>query len=198
MTAPVLFQLNRAWQPERRASEYEGILYQLNDLRPVTGAMAPFLGDRFSIPQLDDGYAAAAERERLALVRAYPVTSLVGVPLNANGELNLPDAVEALLRQHCPGVDWHVEHDLSGPLRKYGLLHTSVAAPPDDTTGQPMALEVFARPAKIGAASWGQLRRERYQDAYPDVPVDEPIELQMRAATYANIRYSGVDVDLYL
>jgi hypothetical protein len=37
-------------------------------------------------------------------------------------------------------------------LRKYGILHTSVAAPADETTGQPMALEVFARPA-MGVAS---------------------------------------------
>jgi hypothetical protein len=197
MTAPILFQLNRTWQPERQASEYEGILYQLNDLRPVTGAMAPFLGDRFSMQQLEREYFDDDEYERLSLVRAYPVTSLVGVPLNANGELNLPDAVEALLRQHCPGIDWQVEHDLSGPLRKYGVLHTTVAAPPDETTGQPMALEVFARPA-MGVASWAERRSERYQDAYPGVPIDEPIELQMRAATYANIRHSGVDVDFYL
>jgi hypothetical protein len=198
MTAPAFFHLNRAWQPEKRASEYEGVLYHLNDLRPVTGAMAPFLGDRFSVTQLDNEFADDDERELFALIRAYPVTSLVGVPLSANGELELPDALQALLRQHCPGIDWLVERDLSGPLRKYGLLHTSVAAPPDETTGQPMALEVFARPTRTSAASWAQLRRERYQDAYPHIPVDEPIEVQMRATTYANIPYPGVDVDFYI
>ena len=196
MTAPVFLELNRAWQSERRASEYQGILYQLNDLRPVTGAMAPFLGDRFSVTQLDNEYADDDERELFALIRAYPVTSLVGVSLSANDELNLPDALEALLGQHCPDIGWQVERDLSGPLRKYGILHTSVAAPADETTGQPMALEVFARPA-MGVASWAQRRTERDQDSYTHVPVDEPIELKMRAATYANICYSGVDVDLY-
>jgi hypothetical protein len=59
-----------------------------------------------------------------------------------------------------------------------------------------MALEVFARPV-VGVASWAQRRTERDQDACTDVPVDEPIELKMRAATYANTSYSGVDVDLY-
>jgi hypothetical protein len=196
MIAPMFFQLNRAWQLERRASEYQGILYQLNDLRPVTGAMALFLGDRFSMTQLDNEYADDHERELFALIRAYPVTSLVGVSLSANDELNLPDALEALLGQHCPGIRWQVERDLSGPLRKYGILHTSVGAPADETTGQPMALEVFARPV-VGVASWAQRRTERDQDACTDVPVDEPIELKMRAATYANISYSGVDVDLY-
>lgn len=195
MTAPVFFQLNQAWQSERRASRYQGILYQLNDLRPVTGAMAPFLGDRFSMTQLDNEYADDDERELFALIRAYPVTSLVGVSLSAKDELNLPDALEALLGQNCPDIGWQVERDLSGPLRKYGILHTSVAAPADETTGQPMALEVFAKPA-MGVASWAQRRTERDQDAYTPVPV-EPIELKMRAATYANISYSGVDVDLY-
>jgi hypothetical protein len=176
-------QLKQAWQPERRASEHEGILYQLNDLRPLTGAMAPFLGNRFSMTRLDNEFVEDDERDFLALIRAYPVVSLIGALLSANDELDLRDSLEALLGQHCAGLGWHVRRDVSGPLRKYGILHTSVAAPADETTGQPMALEVFARPAQIGVASWVALRRERYQDDYTDAPVDEPIELQMRAAT---------------
>ena len=179
------------------------------DDRPVSGLMAPFLGDQYSIEQLSetDNFECASneERDAIAAIRAFPVTSLIGAQLHANNESDLATELGALLRRCCPGIEWQLDRDLSGPLRKYGLLHTSLVAPPDDTTGQTMALEVFANTIQLGthdftdpnAPSWILLR---YESGVPDWdrPIDEPLTLRINAATYANVSYPGIGVGFYM
>lgn len=182
------------------------------DDRPVSGLMARFLGDQYSIEQLSDTedfeYYSKEEQDAIAAIRAFPIKSLIGAELHANGESDLAIQLGALLRQCCPGVEWQVDRDLSGPLRKYGLLHTSLAAPSDDTTGQTMALEVFANTIQLGdhdfaapgAETWMGLQIERYPGRleYAEAPIDEPLTLRIKAATYANVSYPGVGVGFYM
>jgi hypothetical protein len=179
------------------------------DDRPVTGLMARFLGDQYSIEQLsetdDFEHSSKEERDAIASIRAFPVKSLIGAQLHASNESDLATQLGALLRHCCPGVEWQLDHDLGGPLRKCGFLHTSLAAPPDDTTGQTMALEVFGDTIQLGthdftdpnAPSWILLRYESGVSDW-DTPIDEPLTLRIKAATYANVSHPGVGVGFYM
>lgn len=77
--------------------------------------------------------------------------------------------------ERCPGTSWHVERHLSGPIRKYGIVHTSIEAPLDETTGQPMAIEFYAEITRL--------------DGSPAGPGGTWIDgWRARPATYANIQ----------
>src|SRR5205807_1289331 len=82
-----------------------------------------------------------------------------------------------------------------GPLRKYLLLHQHVPAPPDETTGQPMGLELAGTLTSVGGVrlatpegkAWLQDRRERqYGLSRPDettglLPVEGSLEIEIYA-----------------
>jgi hypothetical protein len=183
--------LAAGWQPSLRCSEHNGIAYRRDDTRPVVGLLAKVLGPRLEVAPL---------------IRAYQVLPLIGATFSCDRDSELANAIEALLAERCPGFDWRLEREarLSAPLRKYGIIHTSIAAPPDETTGQPMALELLAEVVRVGrdatgpGARWIDGWRSRHGDDYGRVEVAEPFELAIRAATYANVCYPGIDVPLYL
>src|SRR5690349_18253025 len=80
--------------------------------------------------------------EEIDETRAYPVPSLVGVVFTAPIEADLPATLEAILREHVCAYDWLVNPEIAGPLRKYGLLHTSIDAPIDERRDERMWLEL--------------------------------------------------------
>ncbi len=205
VTVPVFFHLKAAWQPESRTAEFNGTVYRADDLRPVSGQFADFVGRRFGLEDLfDRDFHEEEDRDVLSLVRAYAVPSVLDLTLVSEGEAQISEQIERLLGERCPGIDWRVgDRNLTGPLKKYGLLHTSVPAPPDVTAGQPMALELFAHISRLAGQEigpggvWYDCWRSERGESYADAPLHESLEFRIKAATYANMTHPGIGVDTY-
>ena len=178
--------------------------YRNFDDRPVGGPLAPHVRAIVPWPRFEVGHDDDDDYEKAALprVRAFPVPALHDVLLETASEDAIPSALESQLSALLPGVLWIVPRDLSGALRKYGLLHTSVAAPPDTTTGQPMAVEIAGNLETVAGEPvsdfihWRLSRQERREDW--DTPLPGPLRVRLTVATYANVRYPGIGVGFYL
>jgi hypothetical protein len=167
---------------------------------PVGGAMARRTGRPYTRSELAlSEYLAPRELDG---VRAFPVPSLVGAQLAAETEAELPAALEALLGRRLCVADWHVAPGIEGPLRKYGLLHTSIAAPPDERRHEAMWLEITGDLVVLGGqplgdgSDWWEVRQ---WDATTrlDTALAGPIEIRISSATYSNHLHTGVGVPFY-
>jgi hypothetical protein len=166
---------------------------------PVGGAMARSAGRPYSRARLAD--SESIEPDAVDGIRAYPVPALVGVILAAPTEAELPGALEALLRLRVCAFDWRVEPRISGPIRKYGLLHTSLDAPIDERRGEPMWLELAGDVVTVGGVpvdgrAWMDVR-SMPPSALLGAALPGPIEIRIAVATYSNTRYPGVGVPFY-
>lgn len=148
---------------------------------------------------------ADLEPEVLACIVAYPVTTLLGASFEL---VELDDGaaqLQALLVEALPGHDWQVPTDLAGPLSKYLMLHTSLAAPPNEAVPEPMALELYAACVAVDGVA---LESAEGQAWYRRFVARDPrrstlhalgrLRFEVRAATYANISYPGLGVPFYL
>jgi hypothetical protein len=175
--------------------------YLAADNRPAAGRMVPFLGS-----MLDrDGLESETFLDWpmvVPLVRAWPIDSLSGAVFSAGAEHDVGNALAALLAERCPGTTWDPPVRFWGPLRKYGFLHVTLAAPVDEATDQPMEMEVLADATRIGEFAdpqeWLRSRRSTLPEYGMSTPADGPIEFAIRAATYSNISHPGVGVGFYL
>jgi hypothetical protein len=210
LTPPNLYtDLQRGYVPELCQSEHAGLIYLADDDRPVGGPMAPLLGLRFSREQIEQGdMMGEFEEDRwlAAFVRAWPVTPLVGGTFCCERDSLLQESLQAVLDNRCPGVglEMGAERELHGPLRKCGFVHTSVSAPPDEETGQPMAVEVFATVTRLGGRplnpgiGWIDDWRSRQGEDYLNVEVVASMEFELEVATYANVSNPSVGVPFYM
>lgn len=210
MTPPFPWVLVKSLDAEGGRAEIDGVVYLADDERPVGGPMAALLGPRFPLEAIKctDWYAEFGEEERRAapLVRAYPVTALLGARVSCARDGELGERLAALLEEHCPGLGLQASSERhAGRLRKCGLVHTSLEAPPDETTDQPMTLELYGpvvelngRPIGSGVGGWYDAWRRRHDDDYQQVEVAEPFVFELRAATYANVSGPGIDVPFYM
>lgn len=194
--------LGTAAPGDETTATIEGVVYEVADRRAVTGPMARFLGERLTYEQLlDNEYAIGPSERGLAFARAYPVPTLVGAVLVAGDPSDMRATLEALLGERLPGVPWRLDFNVR--LNRYGLLHTSVSGPADETTGQPMALElcgqvVQADPTPQSATSrlWHVFgRSSRWAETVADT---DGIRIRIAVATYANLMFTGIGVPLYL
>ena len=200
---PYQFELAAAWDPARRVATHEGVVYAANDVRPSFGPMMSYLGPRHSNADLiSEDFERTADSPEVCLVRAWPVPRLIGAPL-ASDEAGLARVLEILLWDRLPGIDWRVPEIDVGPLRKYGMLHTAVAAPVDEVTGQPMALEIHGdvilldgRPAR---GDWWTVRGFSIAEFFVgfDRPVAGALDIRIDVATYANVCLPGFGVPFY-
>jgi hypothetical protein len=108
--------------------------------------------------------------------------------------------------ERLPGIPWgpldfFLPGHLLGPLKKYGLIHTTLEAPIDQTTQEPMVLEVLGYLTEVN----GQLSgRSAFRDDQLDAR--ETLEdvrfasllLRLERATYANTDNPGIGVSFYL
>ncbi len=205
MSAPLIFTLVAKLQEDHTRAEHDGVRYHVDD-RPPAGLMAALLGPRIPSEQVGDDEMFEEHGERVrALIRAYPVASLLGAQVTCMRDSELEARLAAVLDERCPGIEWRVNGErLAGPLRKYGIVHTSVEAPPDEATAQPMALELYGEvteldgnPVTAGGA-WIDSWRGRQGEIYPEVEVTEPFTFELVAATYANVLYPGANVPFYM
>jgi hypothetical protein len=185
------------------------------DARPVAGWMAPFVGRRYTeeeVWQYRRSYADVHKSEEEYLrplaerIRAFDVPVLAQAELMVSRLAELPPAVYDMLSVRLPGwqwdaqqKDWQREH-MTGPVKKYGILHTTLRAPIDETTHQPMVLELFGRISAlneqpVGINWFGSRQDDR---AAEDAIFLGELRLRLQRATYANTASPGIGVPLYL
>ena len=188
------------------------IVAKAADHRPAQGAMAPYLGTQYSAAELWDYYRIhddvnpdeEAQLQPLAArIRAFDVAVLRDVTFTIDRLHNAAPTLWALLAERLPSIAWAPFDDLGvlGPILKYGLIHEVVEAPADETTGEPMVLEVVGRLTQVNGqpvgVSW-------YREFRPKDPTgtDEVVIGQMtfclERATYANTRWPGIGVPFYM
>lgn len=182
---------------------------------PPRGAMAGYLGTRFSEEDLDDEDKVLEEDRRfLPLVRAYPVVPLLGATFRVSTEAEIGERLRQLLALRLPGIEWSLQDGWNwGPaFRKYQLVHVSLAAPPDLATGQPMSLELYGRLQSVdglrldspAGRAWSERRIDTFLQAQGRNPSEmPPVEgtnffIELVAATYANVQFPGAGVPFYM
>lgn len=136
---------------------------------------------------------------------AFPVSSLIGVTFDVVDFDAAGDMLQQVLHAHLPGFDWQVPPDWRGPLAKYLILHTSLAAPPNDAVPEPMALEVHAGAVAVDGVPLQSAEGEAWYQGFlmrdsrhGTLHALGTVRLRIRAATYANISYPGIGVPFYL
>jgi hypothetical protein len=179
------------------------------------GAMAGYLGPRFSVRDLDDEDKVLDEdRQFLPLVRAFPVVPLLGATFKFSSEADIGERLRQLLALRLPGIEWELnaDWDWATAFRKHQLVHVSLAAPPDLATGQPMSLELYGRLQLVdglhldseAGRAWSERRIDAYCEAQSRTPGElPPVEgseffMALEAATYSNVQFPGVGVPFYM
>ncbi len=171
------------------------------DEREPAGPLAAYLGPRFSIEQVRSAEDYVEDERVQEFVRAYPVPGLADVEVEAADDgAAFASALATTLRAHLPWPEWTVERDLSGPLRKYALLHTSLNAPIDEATNQPMALELCGALLTVGGAALPESGSDEWfrRDRDLDTPLPGPITVRIHLAVYANVAYPGIGMPFYI
>ncbi len=174
-------------------------------MRAPKGLLAPALSARLGTDDVfDSEFNEEADIPALRRVAAYSVPSLLGAEFEVESLQEIPVQVKALLARALPGIDWWVPNGWSGPFLKYGFLHESIPAPPNEATGEPMALELFGKAAngiEPGSPAWSAARKRWILSGglehLEPRPVRFPTKVQISVATYANVRYPGHDVQFY-
>lgn len=173
------------------------------------GAMQPFLGRQLSVDELTNSETLCDEPlQLLHRVRAFPVLPLVGVLFQISDESQFSSTLFGLLRERLPGIEWEQKEISLAALHKYLIWHTSIAAPPDPATGQPMAIELYGDLIRFNdiilnspdGMQWRDAWREKYlccQDESQLVLAGN-LELNINVATYSNLLYPGVGVPFYM
>jgi hypothetical protein len=168
--------------------------------------LAGWLGERVPPERL-----AAVEQHAdldpavLARIRAYPVTPLLGATFEVADLDDTAARLQALLHERLPGIDWQVPDSLAGPLGKYLIVHTSLAAPPNEAVPEPMALELYAACVAVDGvpldSAEGQAWYQRFIARDPRRSSTHALgrlRFELRAATCANVSYPGLQVPFYL
>jgi len=148
------------------------------------------------------------DHEYLARVAAWPVLPLQNAVFEVDSVTGVATALRLLLSERLPGMDWWVPKHWEGPLRKYGILHNSLPAPPNPATGEAMAIEIFGtaeRAIHPGSDEGAELNmayiawyRSGARDEDQPIAVRFPTRVVIEVATYANVQYPGIGVPLYL
>lgn len=175
--------------------------------QPPRSPLAALLGGRVDAATLG-GIEQHADLppEVLHRIAAWPVMPLLGATLELVDLEEAASGLHRLLCTHAPGVAWQVPDDLAGPLHKYLILHTSLAAASNDTVPEPMALEVYAAcvsvdGVRLDSAEGDTWRREvlaRDTRHGGGLHALGRLRFELRAATWANVSYPGVGVPFYL
>jgi hypothetical protein len=177
-------------------------------------------------PQLNSAIIAANNEEysleeqfiKYIDLQAFAVLPLKGQTFTVDSDEKLSQGLEAFLFCLFPGIDW-TDVDVSpGPVRKYNFLHTSIPAPENEATHQPMSIEIRGGIKDLsgdpgtyaGALSeiwpleseeshsrWRQIRREySLEDELPKLI--GRLTLEIWEAVYSIVMFPNVTGGVYL
>lgn len=194
----------------RKADGEEDVVEE--DVRPVTGLMAPYVGRRYTVDEIWTYYCYYADihseqepelRPRAKRIRAFDAPALANAVFISHRLCDVAAAIDALLTERLPSVPWSQAsfHTGRAVKTKYALLHEIMPAPPDETTGERMVLELHGRLEALD----GQPAGRTWFDAFRSVNRDEvdtldlgEMRFRIKHATYANTRFPGIGVSFYM
>ena len=108
------------------------------------GLMKPFLGEQLDSQEIADNQDLEEFAKGYEYLRVFPILPLWGAEFSVERDSELDSSIRELLnRKLAPIVFERIEVG-TRPLRKYYFIHTSIGAPADEATGQPMAIEIYA------------------------------------------------------
>lgn len=178
--------------------------------KPVHGIMESVVGRQYTIKEIEHWQEVPITNEELSRIRAFAVPTLLGRRFTIEGDCQLPTALQQLVQATLPPFAWDATKVSLGPLHKYLLFHTSISAPVDLATQQPMALEIYGTVVGVNdlrrgtpewkpwMTEWRQSYRTMIRTNPEQITLPERLTLEIHAATYANLWYSSVNVPLYL
>ncbi len=200
----------------------------VKDLPPLSdwhikpeGRMTKYIGPQLNSSTIAANNAEYSSEEQLTKymdLQAFEVLPLKGQSFTVDTDEKLSQGLESLLFTLLPGIDW-TEIDVSPrPVRKYNILHTSIPAPENEATHQPMSIEIRGGLRNIsgdpgtyaGALSgiwplesdesftrWRQIQREFSLEG--DLPrLYGKLTLGIWEAIYSNVMFPNVTGGIYL
>lgn len=115
-----------------------------NSTMAPEGLMKPFLGEQLDSQDIADKQDLEEFAKGYEYLRVFPIIPLMGAEFSIERDSELNSSLHELLnRRLAPIVFERIEVE-TRPLRKYYFIHTSIGAPADEATGQPMAIELYA------------------------------------------------------
>lgn len=178
---------------------------------PIQGEMMPYIGKQYSAPEIYNlDYHNFEDQSKLEWVRAYQIPALLGQIINIHHPDELSAKMNILIQETLTEVAWEPFEVSTATFRKYFIVHFEVSAPPDLQTGQAMGLEVFAELVTVNGEAFsseaGQtwkheqqlLQAQAQQSGQPEPELKGDFEIEVKSATYSNIRYPGINVPIYL
>jgi len=109
------------------------------------GLMKPYLGSQYDSMKIAEANQEFEEDTTgYRYLRAFPVSPLIGAEFKVKGDTELASGLRDLLNQILLPIEFEKVEVNPLVLRKYHFIHTSVPAPPDVATSQPMAIEIYA------------------------------------------------------
>jgi len=193
---PMLYHLASEVHGARRWQIGE-IVYEADDRRPAGGPMAPYLGRMLEPREVlaTENFEYSDDSAAASLARGWLVPSLHGATFGSTDLAGVGSALVTVLADRLPVTPWALDPHFALVLGKYGCIHASALAPRDDTTGQPMELELFAeqrRPCR-SVADW-----VRSTDRHTGVSTaGGPFEFEIEVVTYSNMHALGVGMPSY-
>lgn len=184
-------------------------LFSRGQLKP-TGLMASYLGRRYEAREFyDEDRYNVEEIPLLGRIRAFNVPHLIGQRFSASNDVELIKVFPNFLNAQFHGFKLHWHDGGYFPLarlRKYLFLHESVAAPLDQSTSQPMSLEIFKRVIRFGDADLTDPQKQQEFDMWSmnnakdgERPaLEQELVLEIQTVVYSNLSHSGVCVPLYM
>jgi hypothetical protein len=134
-------------------------------------------------------------------VAAYPLLPLQGATFDVTCVEDIAPCMRRLMAGCLPGFDWWIPEHWDGPFLRYGILHSSLPAPPNLATGEAMAIEVYGTAdtaMEIGSEEWVAAWNAASATGAEVLGVRFPTRVVVHVATYSNVRYPGVGVPFYM
>lgn len=178
---------------------------------PVCGKMRNYIGKQYSWQQLyDPDLYSLEDVPKLKWVRAYLIPNLIGKVIQLHHQNELSAKMYGLIQETLSEIEWEPFEVSTLPFQKYFIVHFEIPAPPDNLTQQAMGLELFAELVTVNGISLNSEAGKSWMEAQNSLRIQADLmgeawpeligefEIEVKAATYSNIRYPGIEVPLYL
>ena len=115
-----------------------------NSTMAPEGLMKPFLGEQLNSQDIADNQDLEEFAKGYEYLRVFPIVALLGAEFSVERDSELNSSLRELLNQKLAPIVFEQIEVGTRALRKFYFIHTSIGAPVDEATGQPMAIEIYA------------------------------------------------------